>query len=356
MGKRFLTKKEIQTIISNVTDLPFFKNQYETQLKTVYLNPRIIPKLICELKKKHDQSLVQPGTNVGIIAAQSIGERFTRSTLNTFHQAGLLISGATKGIPRVEELLNASKNPKSIFYRLKSGIDTKRLQAITLKCLAKTIRVMQMEDYTWRDVFHTMYGIGLETNEEALRIELDRKMLFKHEITHYDLVQKVPCCEIDPEMKFLYVPKHIDMSTLIQGVAGIFRVIEDTIIETHKSQFHYILSIDAQARSSHVWDIYNVLGIEAAREYLLQELVSETTGIHVNHLSILVDKMTFTGNIYPVNRHSMRKGNIGVFAKASFEETFTHFITAAVNEETHDTSGLSASIICGKKPLCSLNK
>ena len=42
--------------------------------------------------------------------------------LNAFHQAGLLISGATKGIPRVEELLNASKNPKSIFYRLKPGI------------------------------------------------------------------------------------------------------------------------------------------------------------------------------------------------------------------------------------------
>ena len=120
--KRFLTNKEIETIISNVTDLPFFKDQYASQLKTIYLNPRIIPKLICELKKKHNQSLVQPGTNGGIIAAQSIGERFTQSTLNTFHQARLLISGATKGIPRLEELLNASKNPKRISYRLKSGV------------------------------------------------------------------------------------------------------------------------------------------------------------------------------------------------------------------------------------------
>ena len=240
--KRFLTKKEIETIISNVTDSQFFRNQYETQLKTVYLNPRIIPKLICELKKKHDQSLVQPGTNVGIIAAQSIGERFTQSTLNIFHQAGLLISGATKGIPRVEELLNASKNPKRIFYRLKSGV-----------------------------------------------------------------------------------------------------------IETHKSQFHSMLSLDSQARSSHVWDIYNVLGIEAVRDYLSQELVAETTDIHVNHLSILVDKMTFTGEIRPVNRRSMKKDNIGVFAKASFEESFTHFINAAIDEETDNTDGLSASIVCGKK-------
>ena len=212
----------------------------------------------------------------------------TQSTLNTFHQAGLLISGATKGIPRVEELLNASKNPKRIFYRLKPGIDTKGLQAITLNCLTKTIRVIPMENYAWQDVFHAMYGIGLDVGEKVLRIELDRQMLFDHEIKHWDFVQKVPCCEIDPEMKFLYIPKHTGISTLIEGVAGISCVIGGTIIEAHKSQFHYMLSMDPQARSSHVWDIYEALGIEAAREYFLQELVSETTGIHVSHLSMVI--------------------------------------------------------------------
>ena len=59
--------------------------------------------------------------------------------------------------------------------------------------------------------------------------------------------------------------------------------------------------------------------------------------------------MTFTGEIRPVNRHSMKKDNIGVFAKASFEEIFSHFITAAINEETDNTNGLSASIVCWKK-------
>lgn len=58
---------------------------------------------------------------LGIIAAQSIGETFTQSTLNTFHKAGLLNS--KKGISRVEELLNVSKTPKSIFYRLKSQLN-----------------------------------------------------------------------------------------------------------------------------------------------------------------------------------------------------------------------------------------
>ena len=205
-----------------------------------------------------------------------------------------------------------------------------------------------MENFAWRDVFHTMYGIGLDVGEEVLRIELDRQMLLEHEITHYDFVQKVSCCEIDPEMKFLFVPKHTDILTLIQGVAGISRVIEGTVIETHQSQFHYMLSMDPQACSSHVWDIYNVLGIEAAREYLVQELVAGTPGVHPTHLTVLVDKMVFTGDIFSVNRYSTKKEDIGVFAKASFEETFDHFLTTAVNEETDSTDGLSASIVCGK--------
>ena len=127
-------------------------------------------------------------------------------------------------------------------------------------------------------------------------------------------------------------------------------------VKTHQKRFHQMLSMDItdplRTCSSNVWDIYGTLGIEAVREYLLQELMSETTGIHVTHLTVLVDKMVFIGDIFPVNRYSTKKENIGVFAKASFEETFDYFLTAAVNEETDNTNGLSASIICEKKPLC----
>jgi DNA-directed RNA polymerase subunit beta' len=54
-------------------------------------------------------AMVQPGTAVGIIAAQSIGEPGTQLTLRTFHTGG--IAGAqgdiTQGLPRVEELFEA---------------------------------------------------------------------------------------------------------------------------------------------------------------------------------------------------------------------------------------------------------
>jgi DNA-directed RNA polymerase subunit beta' len=58
--------------------------------------------------------MVNIGTAVGIIAAQSIGEPGTQLTLRTFHTGGTANSGGdiTSGLPRVEELFEARKKPK----------------------------------------------------------------------------------------------------------------------------------------------------------------------------------------------------------------------------------------------------
>jgi DNA-directed RNA polymerase II subunit RPB1 len=64
---------------------------------------------------KNWQGWVQPGEQVGIIAAQSIGEPSTQMTLNTFHLAGVAAkSNVTRGVPRLKELLKVTQNPKAI--------------------------------------------------------------------------------------------------------------------------------------------------------------------------------------------------------------------------------------------------
>ena len=65
-----------------------------------------------------------------MIAAQSIGEPTTQMTLNTFHFAGVASkSNVTRGVPRIEEILSLSENPKnpSVTIRLKRQ-DEKDLQ------------------------------------------------------------------------------------------------------------------------------------------------------------------------------------------------------------------------------------
>merc|ERR1711871_896436 len=63
---------------------------------------------------KYKQSIIHPGEMVGVIAGQSIGEPTTQMTLNTFHMAGVgSKSHVTRGVPRIEELLRLTKNPKN---------------------------------------------------------------------------------------------------------------------------------------------------------------------------------------------------------------------------------------------------
>lgn len=61
-------------------------------------------------KKKYFDSRVDPGTAVGAIAAQSIGEPGTQMVLKTFHFAGVASMNITLGVPRIKEIINASKS------------------------------------------------------------------------------------------------------------------------------------------------------------------------------------------------------------------------------------------------------
>ncbi|VEN45805.1 unnamed protein product, partial [Callosobruchus maculatus] len=58
---------------------------------------------------KYTRSIIEPGTAVGALAAQSIGEPGTQMTLKTFHFAGVASMNITQGVPRT--LLPPSRKP-----------------------------------------------------------------------------------------------------------------------------------------------------------------------------------------------------------------------------------------------------
>jgi len=59
--------------------------------------------------RKYLASKVEPGTAVGAVGAQSIGEPGTQMTLKTFHFAGVASMNITLGVPRIKEIINAAK-------------------------------------------------------------------------------------------------------------------------------------------------------------------------------------------------------------------------------------------------------
>ena len=66
-----------------------------------------------EIETRFQQAQVQPGEMVGALAAQSLGEPATQMTLNTFHYAGVSAKNVTLGVPRLKEIINVSKRPKT---------------------------------------------------------------------------------------------------------------------------------------------------------------------------------------------------------------------------------------------------
>ena len=99
-------------------------------------NRKAIVLLMETLVLNYNKALVHPGEMVGMISAQSIGEPTTQMTLNTFHFAGVASkSNVTRGVPRIEEILSLSENPKqpSTTIYLKSEDQTKLEKAQEIK-------------------------------------------------------------------------------------------------------------------------------------------------------------------------------------------------------------------------------
>lgn len=111
----------------------------------------LFDELIRDIKYKYKKALIHPGEMVGPLAAQSIGEPTTQLTLNTFHQAGTIKANATQGVPRIQELLSVSQNPKNpsnVIYLMPNMSDhqgsissMKEIQKTTLRDITKSVRI-----------------------------------------------------------------------------------------------------------------------------------------------------------------------------------------------------------------------
>lgn len=77
------------------------------------LNSRQLNWILGEVESRFQQALAHPGEMIGPVAAQSVGESVTQMTLNTFHFAGVSAKNVTLGVPRLKELINIAKNPKT---------------------------------------------------------------------------------------------------------------------------------------------------------------------------------------------------------------------------------------------------
>ena len=104
--------------------------------------------------------------------------------------------------------------------------------------------------------------------------------------------------------------------------------------------------------SNHLIEVMEVLGIEAVRKALLDELrvVISFDGSYVNyrHLAVLCDTMTYRGHLMPITRYGINRNDTGPLMRCSFEETMGILLDAAVYAESDYLRGVTENIMLGK--------
>lgn len=110
MSKRKLTENEIEYILDFIKPFDNIppetamsivkrnKDKLRKQLENQEIYAEIIDELKEEIKKNYFDALINPGESVGILCSQSLGEKNTQSTLNTFHKAGQNDKSVTAGV------------------------------------------------------------------------------------------------------------------------------------------------------------------------------------------------------------------------------------------------------------------
>lgn len=392
---------------------------------------------ICtEVERYFKEAIAQPGEMVGIIAAQSIGEPATQLTLNTFHLSGTAsASKATRGVPRLKELLSVSKNikvPTLIIYMRPEIASNKERSAEVLNSLeiSRLNNILEYTEIYWDPAGETGFDTGISADDDmigiyrafaeaqpvrcnatspwVLRMELNREKMHRVGLTMMDIYMKIfntygnqlECMFADDNTNNLIfrirltdMNKDIDNDDavaalkavewnivnhmLLKGMTGInkvsmrevklerydqaekaFKQKSEWVLDTDGSNLLDILadkSIDpTRTISNDIWEIYQVLGVEAARYALYMEIheVIKESSVNYRHIAMLVDTITNRGALMPIDRHGINRGDVGPLAKSSFEETTDMLINASIFSEYDRINGVSANIMLGQLPPC----
>ena len=362
---------------------------------------------------------------------------------DTFHLSGVAAkSNVTRGVPRIEEILRLTDNPKnpSLTIHLKpiDELDKDRatvyanmLEHTRLVDVVKSIQIcfdplerssFMDEDKGIIDQFYEFEDMMRECMEDEtnpaqkskwiIRMELDAETLLDKNITmddvHFAIKNVNPdihCVYSDynesnlvfrirmnsdslkkkkgaaftlDQSDEIYLLKNFQDNLLhnivLRGIHGIDNVLPRKVqnmvvqeegkyvrkdiwlLDTTGTNLLDVLGTDfidaARTYGNDIQEIFDVLGIEAARQIIFNEFVEvmEFSDVYINyhHLSLLCDRMTVTQKMVAIFRSGLHNDNIGPIAKATFEVHTEILLNAARHADFDEMRGVSANVMCGQ--------
>jgi DNA-directed RNA polymerase II subunit RPB1 len=406
---------------------------------------------------KYKQAIVHPGEMVGVIAGQSLGEPTTQLTLNTFHLSGVSSkSNVTRGVPRIEEIIRLTKNPKnpSMTIHLRELEKDNQEKAKYFATIIEHTRLIDIvesmqicfdplndqtnipTDQVLLKQFYEFEKLMLSDLENVnvqpkskwiIRMVMNREIMLDKNITMDDVHfaiknshegSEIQCVFSDYNMENLVFRIRINSSVfkktkkqgfiksldqsdeiyllknfqdnllnniVLRGITGVNNVIprklSTTFVQKKEGKFVIVndkenaiikkdvwildttgtnlldtLALDfidsTRTFSNDIKEVFDVLGIEAARQMIYNEFfdVMEFSSVYINyhHLSLLADRMTSTKEMTAIYRSGILNDDIGPIAKATFEVHTEVLLDAARHGQFDRMRGISANVMCGQ--------
>lgn len=356
---------------------------------TAKLTEKSLRFFITSCLTKYKKAHVEPGHAVGAVGAQSIGEPGTQMTLKTFHFAGVAGMSITQGVPRIKEIINASKaiSTPVITCQLVSNNDVRAAQIVKGKIEKTFLRdIIYHVEENWdgseayisiKIDFSTVDKLQLELTLQDVLAVIKRHKRFKSQDlkfrcfgSHIHIsVDQSPvklskteeaATGSDPYIRL----KHLKRLLPAIQVLG-HPLASRAIIRTDETSTTNTLLVEGyglracmitdgvlgyKTRTNNIMETRDVLGIEAARSTIIHEIseVMADMDIDPRHMQLLADVMTYKGDVLGITRFGLAKMRDSVLQLASFEKTADHLFDAGGAGRADLVEGVSECIIMGK--------
>lgn len=351
----YLPRSVIDSLIGKLVDIKIPDAKLKTVLKRTV--------------EEYERHRIDHTEACGIVSAQSIGEPGTQMTMRTFHYAGVAEINVTLGLPRLIEIVDARKEPSTPMMNIYLE-DPYRQKQEWAKKIANKIEVTNLIN---------IGDVETDINNMIIKISLDKRAMEKKDID-MDMVlhrvKEIRNSEIQDDKSGDYLlaisPKQVSYREIqllserikdlkIKGIDGIKRAIirseeEGYVIYTEGSNLNEVLKIEGvdstRTTTNDINAIYEVLGIEAARNAIIKEahhtLQEQGLSVDIRHIMLVADVMTAQGTIRAVGRQGISGEKSSVIARAAFEITVNHLLRAGQKGEVDMLEGVSENVIVGQ--------
>jgi DNA-directed RNA polymerase subunit A' len=293
-----------------------------------------------------DSNIVS-GEAAGVVTAQSFGEASTQMVLRVFHHAGVSQMQITEGLPRLIEILDARKLPSTPMMEIyvakdynnekDSKVVAEKLREVKLMEITSEIKI----DFANKKIEILLDNKALKSVHAGASTIADRLKDKGFNVRASDI--KISVSVQDMDFKAIYKIKEKLKETVVSGIKGI-----EQVLVTHRDGNYIILASGSNLKevreikgvdpnkisSNDIHDVSNVLGIEAARQTITNEIkkVIESQGLDINerHIKLIADAMTSSGAVKGVTRMGIISDKASILARATFETPDKQFVTATI--------------------------